>query len=264
MKRNSTGSVALAALLLLLFFSHPTLRRLSYTLFYASHILLASTFALFIVMHWNKANLYLLPTTSLYLLLLSYRLLLRVKVWRAGCYTRVVGNVKVSSNLYKLIIRKPDHSRFYPGQYVNIKTTLDRWYAPSHPFTIASSPTDGNIRIYYRASKTDFCRNLRRSKSSSKSKLIVDGYYGKISTMETLRSFVFNESAKVVMIAGGVGVTPYLSLLRSLGDIPSGRDSHAGKVELLWSVREREFLDELKGDLLGKTLSPLYTRSAQC
>ena len=122
------------------------------------------------------------------------------------------------------------------GQYLNLALTIDGKRV-NRSYTIASSPT-----------RRDYCEiSVKRA---------ADGY-GSRHLHETLREgsvlkvaapsgrFVFAEgqAARCVLIAGGVGITPMMSTVRSLTD-----RSWPGEIYLLFSVRtlgDIVFRDEL-------------------
>ena len=99
-----------------------------------------------------------------------------------------------------------------------------------HPFTIASAPGDPALRIAVKACG-DFTSALARDVEAGDS-VSVEGPYGHL----TRDHF---DAQDQVWIAGGIGITPFLSLARSL----SGKDA---KVRLVWSVRTQDeaYFDE--------------------
>ncbi len=103
----------------------------------------------------------------------------------------------------------------------------------SHPFTIASAPTEEELRIVIKASG-DFTSDLVAQVDTGE-QVRVEGPYGHL----TQGHF---GSGEQVWIAGGIGITPFLALAHSLAD--SGK-----KTKLLWSVRSKDeayFDDELR------------------
>jgi predicted ferric reductase len=104
--------------------------------------------------------------------------------------------------------------------------------AESHPFTVSSAPAENNLRLSIKASG-DWTQYLgEHLKPGTPAK--VDGSYG-----------MFNYKTgkpRQIWIAGGIGITPFLSWVRDF-------DEHPGvNVDLFYSVRsqaEALFLDEL-------------------
>jgi predicted ferric reductase len=101
-----------------------------------------------------------------------------------------------------------------------------------HPFSLTSSPTERDLRITVKAVGT-FTAALPSLDRGARAR--VEGPYGAFSHVRTA-------NRNQVWIAGGIGITPFLSMARSLG--PS--DGH--DVDLYYGVKDRSeayFLDEL-------------------
>lgn len=118
-----------------------------------------------------------------------------------------------------------------PGQFLFVRFPGDRALDESHPFTISSAPGEAALRLTIKASG-DFTRalfqNLRPGMEA-----VLDGGYG---LFQPARS-----RAKQIWIAGGIGITPFLSLLRH-GQLD-------GEIDFYYTVRTREealFLDEIE------------------
>jgi len=92
---------------------------------------------------------------------------------------------------------------FKPGQFIMLK--FPDLGNEAHPFTIASAPTENILRLSIKKSG-DYTNLL--DKLSKDDLGIITGPYGRI-----YEDFAFNKD--VVCIAGGIGITPFLSLFRS-------------------------------------------------
>ncbi len=96
---------------------------------------------------------------------------------------------------------------FRPGQFAWLR--LERYSVEEHPFTIASSAQQAG-RVEFTIRHTgDFADQLRRLPRGST--VWVDGPYGSFTTDAV-------PSAGYVLIAGGVGITPMMSMLRTAAD----------------------------------------------
>jgi predicted ferric reductase/mono/diheme cytochrome c family protein len=102
-----------------------------------------------------------------------------------------------------------------------------------HPFSITSAPDEENLRITVKA-VGDYTSALRRLEPGAEA--VVEGPFGSFS----------NEGLgqpRQLWVAGGIGVTPFLSMARSLGD------GDAKPVHFYYCVErleEAHFLDEFR------------------
>jgi ferredoxin-NADP reductase/cytochrome c553 len=102
-----------------------------------------------------------------------------------------------------------------------------------HPFSITSAPGEPTLRITVKA-VGDYTRALRSLETGADA--VVEGPYGSFSHRNV-------RNDRQVWIAGGIGVTPFLSMARSLGN------GNGPSVEAYYCVeheREAHFLDELR------------------
>lgn len=111
------------------------------------------------------------------------------------------------------------------GQYLNLKLTIDGKRV-NRSYTIASSPTRGH-----------YCEiSVKRSQFASKwiHENWREGMRIQISAPAGKFYFAGHEADRVVLIAGGVGITPMMSIVRSLTD-----RGWKGEMYLVFSVRKR-------------------------
>lgn len=125
---------------------------------------------------------------------------------------------KIATDTYEFTFNSPNF-KFQAGQYME-------WTIPhARPdirgvrryFTIASSPLDKKLKIAIRFSQ----------KSSSFKKTLIDLKSSQTVIASQLSGdFVMpsNQDQKLVFIAGGIGITPFVSMIRYLIDINQQRD----------------------------------------
>ncbi len=119
---------------------------------------------------------------------------------------------------------KPFH--YHPGQYMFLKLKRPGRKSEEHPFTIASSPTlTGAIEATIKESG-DFTNTIGQTRPGDTA--LVEGPFGKFS-------FVYDQPERFLFIAGGVGLTPILSMLRFLRDTRDHRP-----VFLLYGCRKED------------------------
>ncbi len=119
------------------------------------------------------------------------------------------------------------------GQFLFVRFPSDKILNESHPFTISSAPHEDVLRITVKASG-DFTRELF-ARLNAGMDAIVEGAHGLFDYK--------TGGPKQVWIAGGIGLTPFLSFLRDM----EGNLNH--DVELYYIVRHPEealFTDEIK------------------
>lgn len=140
-----------------------------------------------------------------------------------GMRERLVLKLKSKSNLganiYEYIFDKPLNFSFIPGQYLEWTLSHKKSDARGNRryFTIASSPTEDAIRIGTRC----------ESAGSSFKKALNDLEYGReIMAGQLSGDFVLpsNKKQKLAFIAGGIGITPYRSIVKYLIDKNEKRD----------------------------------------
>jgi ferredoxin-NADP reductase/DMSO/TMAO reductase YedYZ heme-binding membrane subunit len=121
------------------------------------------------------------------------------------------------------------------GQYLNLKLTIDGKRV-NRSYTIASSPTRGH-----------YCEiSVKRSQFASKwiHENWREGMRIQIGAPSGKFLFAGHEADKIVLIAGGVGITPMMSIVRSLTD-----RGWKGEMYLVFGVRNKPdviFADELR------------------
>lgn len=149
----------------------------------------------------------------------------------------VVQNEELPSGVINLTLkpkRKRDVLSFYPGQYACIGFRQVGRPTPMRCFSIVSSPNDQE-RIQF---------GIRRQGRFTSS--IAQLQPGKAVTVRgPFGDFVVDEQydRNVVMLAGGIGITPFISTLRYATEVGMSKP-----ITLLYSCRGRDgipFLDEL-------------------
>lgn len=123
--------------------------------------------------------------------------------------------------------------RHRAGQFLFVRFPGDPRLNESHPFTISSAPQEDVLRITVKASG-DFTRDLyTRLKPGMQA--VVEGAYGMFDYK--------GGGGKQVWVAGGIGLTPFLSFLRDMdGNLKQD-------VEFYYTVRHRDealFLNEIE------------------
>ncbi|NMR19314.1 ferredoxin--NADP reductase [Cellulomonas fimi] len=163
-----------------------------------------------------------------------------MRLRRRRIFTTVLTDRRtVAQDTLEVSLARPRDFAFAAGQHLQVRVpTLlhaDR-RGPSRVFSIASSPFDEqHLRIAFRETGSGFKRTLRALEIGSE--LRIEGPHG-FSTLPR------DPARPVVLVAGGIGVTPYMSMLRGL------HESHddGPPITLLYgnrSSRTAAYVDEL-------------------
>ena len=122
-----------------------------------------------------------------------------------------------------------------PGQFLYVQFTRKHSSLQSNPFTIASSPTFDKIMVTMKE-LGDFTSQAKELQLEDTA--YIDAPYG-------IFSYKLYDSDNLVFIAGGIGITPFISMLRYMKD----KDDVHNNVILIWgnqSEKDLIFQDELE------------------
>jgi predicted ferric reductase len=129
--------------------------------------------------------------------------------------------------------KKEPIKRQRAGQFLFVRFPGDKTLNESHPFTISSAPQEDILRLTIKASG-DFTRELF-ARLQEGTDAIIEGAYG---------MFDYKAGAqKQIWIAGGIGLTPFLSFIRDM----DGNLAH--DVDFYYTVRHEDealFMDEIQ------------------
>lgn len=153
-------------------------------------------------------------------------------------YTVELRNKKeVAEGTLAFSLSKPAGFEFKPGQSADL-TLLNPPETDAEgnvrTFSIASGPAENELTFATRLRDTAFKRTLRNMPPGTKIKL--DGPMGSFNLHK-------NASKPAVFLAGGIGITPFLSMIRE-----AARQKDAHQIYLFYSNRRPEdsaFMDEL-------------------
>lgn len=101
-------------------------------------------------------------------------------------------------NYFSLIFEKPLGFYFYPGQYLDYELEKD-----TRAFTISTSPTEDFLMLTAKKGPSEFKKALSKLKPGSE-----------ITTSHPVGTFILDESSPAVFIAGGIGITPFRSMIK--------------------------------------------------
>ncbi len=127
------------------------------------------------------------------------------------------------------VVMRPRGARvaFLPGQFIFVRFRQPGFPAEEHPFSLTASPEEGILRISAKGIG-DFTRALPTLKPGAVAE--VHGPFGAFS-------FLSVPNPQQVWIAGGIGITPFLSMARTLRDRADDPAAAAVRATLWYSVR---------------------------
>ena len=276
--RNFTGFVAMVFMVAIAVTSVSFVRRASYSFFYKVHVVAGPASLLFAILHWNRMVLFLCPGILFYVastvpvLVRLFRSFVSengVKLISAtdlSCLNTTTSDGTMRSCMSITFEVDDEAARQYkPGQYV--KLSVPSISGISHPFTVnpvlsQNKQESNQMRLIFRATG-HFTRSLSKSildpaASASTERtilaphMVMDGFYGQSNLVEKVLGYDV-----AVIVAGGVGITPYLSLVSeccSLGgaEASSVDESSIGdlepprSIELHWICRDLALVDYVK------------------
>ena len=112
---------------------------------------------------------------------------------------------KVTHDVLRIVLQKPDNYTFTPGQATEVAINKENWKDEKRPFTFTCLPDDDYLEFTiktYRSRKgvTNELLNLKPG-----DELVIHDVWGAISY-----------KGEGIFIAGGAGITPFLSIFRYL------------------------------------------------
>ncbi len=151
---------------------------------------------------------------------------------------RVASVRSETHNTFTLTLEPEDERQvpYYPGQFMFLKLRRPGRASEEHPFTISSSPTQRGAIMATIKQSGDFTNTIDQTIPGDMA--LLEAPYGRFS-------FMHHNAPSLLFIAGGVGITPIMSMVRYLRDIEDRRP-----IRLIYGNRtERDivFRKELSG-----------------
>ncbi|AHC13934.1 ferredoxin reductase family protein [Salinispira pacifica] len=176
---------------------------------------------------WGRIILMALWSLTALVFWLDHKLFRPFRLKRMN--SRVENINLLEGDIRELYIRPPQNFTFTPGQFVFVGFPGSKAGNDEHPYTISSAPGDSILRISAK-NLGNFSNSLRFLQENDPA--LIDGPYGRFYPPR-------DRDEELIFIAGGIGITPLLSILR---DMAESKPSREQKIVLFWAVRSPEDL----------------------
>ncbi|MFT8364143.1 MAG: hypothetical protein ABF608_13290 [Sporolactobacillus sp.] len=135
-----------------------------------------------------------------------------------------------SPNVHTLVLKRRTRSpKYKSGQFVFLRLLAQGISSEEHPFSLTSDPNDRSTLSVTIKSAGDYTNKVPTLTAGASA--LIDGPYG------VLGNSVHRTHSELVLIAGGIGITPMLSILKDLRHRDPNR-----RVILLWNVPTKDEL----------------------
>jgi ferredoxin-NADP reductase len=158
---------------------------------------------------------------------------------------------KESEDVYSFLFEKEKDLNWKAGQHGLFNITHKKIKNPIRPFTVASAPSENVVRLTMRISDnpSDFKKAMLELKQGMKVKMSgpVGGFYLK-------------DNSPSLLIAGGIGITPFRSILKQ---IEAEGNADEKQIHLLYLDSNKSFIakDELDKIANNTTITVTYLDS---
>jgi hypothetical protein len=230
---NFLGVLILTGFLTMLISSLRPLRQRNYKLFYAVHYPLAWVCLILGCFH-ARPNVSFLGLWCMFML--TGQIFYKIFTSRTVAMATVED---VSPSLYYVSLPRDTLPDYFPeGAHIRISRPLWSpwtWITPSHPYTVASLYSDGEVKLLIRQT---------RFRLDTRSLYSLTGPFS-----PTLSQDVVPSADKTLVFAGGSGISFAAPLVRAL-------QLRGAQCKLVWIVREKSDLDVL--DMLDINAANVY------
>lgn len=220
------------------------IRRNYFELFYYSHRILSVSIILFSSLHYISSLYYVFPSIFLYFIDLIFRLYytytsIYVKLKNAGIE-------KYETDCTFIDITFLKNVKTYPGCYFFICFYKDISKFEWHPISMISNSYDTITFCTKNIGKDSWTGrlfNLAQNQTIiNDKKVYIQGPYGKLSI-----NYKNNNYENIFLIAGGIGITPLISVLEDINILYEKKKlSKLKKVYFFWIMKDVSLFDSFK------------------
>jgi len=146
--------------------------------------------------------------------------------------TIITNQKQIAQNTLEISFKRPDNFSFKAGQYIQVdipKLLHSDHKGSSRVFSIASTPLDQEeVSVAFRDTGSGFKRTLAGLPIGAP--IRIEGPHG-------FYTFPENPTESIVFIAGGIGIVPYLSMIRHSVE---SKNQFPFSITLLYTNRNKE------------------------
>lgn len=115
-----------------------------------------------------------------------------------------IKQIETKGEILNFILEKPNNFNFYPGQYLDVEISdANDPLGKTRAFTISSSPTEDFLMLSIKKGLSIYKRYLLHLKADDE-----------LNTSPPVGTFILDETEPAIMIAGGIGITPFRSMIK--------------------------------------------------
>lgn len=226
--RQIYGEVALCSTFMIVLTSLSYMRRKHFEIFYNIHLVMFVVTFYYGAKHkdWQVFLYMTCVPLALWFIDIGYR------CWCLARRRKVISLEVVDDMFCRLEVQRFDGEIMQAGQFMNVyiwEAAIMQW----HPISILSSPMDSNYRFLIKADGSWSKKLLKvaKTKPEALKHIRLEGPYGSL-TIKPLREYKM-----LLMIAGGVGVTPIMSCLKDLLQFDESSHMIGRHCTMVWSSR---------------------------
>ncbi|MBT2218094.1 FAD-dependent oxidoreductase [Virgibacillus dakarensis] len=160
-----------------------------------------------------------------------------------------IESYKESEGVYSFLFEKEKDLSWKAGQHGLFSITHKKFKNPTKPFTIASAPSENVIKLTMKISDnpSDFKKAMLELKQGMT-----------IGMSGPLGSFNVNDDRPTVLIAGGIGITPFRSIVKQIEAEGNGNKK---PIHLLYMDSEKSYIFKDELDVNNASISTTYLDS---
>ncbi|MFP7299108.1 FAD-dependent oxidoreductase [Neobacillus niacini] len=161
-----------------------------------------------------------------------------------------IESYKESENVYTFVFEKEKDLTWKAGQHGLFSITHKKVKNPTKPFTIASAPSENVVKLTMKINDnpSEFKKAMLELKKG-----MTMGMSG------PLGAFNLNEELPTVLIAGGIGITPFRSILKQIETEGKGNKK---PIHLLYMDSEKSYIFKDELDAYNDSISTTYLDSS--